>query len=118
MTTNLELRDEPPYNVELRAENERLLTVCKDKTDLLRDAYAQIERLRAEKAQWQPIYQALDRDRARLRAALLQIAIDDKDQAVTRAQCRSIALAAIHQQQAPSPPDEDWPSHGRRPARP
>lgn len=24
MTTNLELRDEPPYNVKLKAENERL----------------------------------------------------------------------------------------------
>jgi len=39
-------------------------------SDDTEDAAAEIERLRAEKAHWEHIYQALDADRARLREAL------------------------------------------------
>jgi uncharacterized protein involved in exopolysaccharide biosynthesis len=102
--------DEPDTDAEvvikMRAEIERLTEVCKDKTDLLKDAYAQNERLQKDKTQIAEVAARLEAELyavlternvqateiARLRAALQRIADDGKN---CQDYCRNQAARAL-----------------------
>lgn len=57
-----------------------------------------------EQRYWEGRWRDEKAQNERLRTTLLQIAIDDKDQALTRAQCMDIARAAIVPQQSQTEP--------------